>query len=95
MKMFRAQCDDCGVFELGDLSNPTEIIYTKYAPLPKAVVVCPSCEETVFSPLDKATAEIYLEFGTKVRSWKEQEITEDGIQDFLENFHEQIAILTE
>lgn len=95
MKLFRAQCEECGIFELGNQTNPEEIIYVRYAPLPRAVVECPSCLELVLSPIDKATAELFEVSGTKVTKWQDREITEDEIQNFLGNLHDEIRLLIE
>lgn len=91
MKIARAECPSCGMFEI-NTDDGGEIIYVRYSRHPRYRVECPECGERVVSKINRDTAHLFEDLGVKARHHA-TEITDDEIDDFMDNFQSELELL--
>lgn len=91
MKIARAECPKCGMFEIS-VGSGGEIVWVRYSKHPRYRTVCPQCGERIVSKLSRAEAQLFEELGVESRHHA-VDLDESEIEEFVDNFESEIRTL--
>lgn len=91
MNLARGECQKCGMFDI-NTDDGGEIVYVRYSKMPIYITNCPNCGDTTASKLNRGTAKLFDDLGVKSRG-HDEELSEEEIDRFVDNFQEEIEVL--